>query len=157
MEDTGTDWPRCPWCNAKRVVRCPICKTAGTDFPEADPVYMGTPHGEEPTEPISCGCGSGGCSSSKDTVDDRPAPPASPVTTHTDDEPAALMLVCTTCDEPFVPEYPRRCEWCGHEFEDGYDVDEQPTFEPLSGRAIAVIVALGVLGIALAVYFVLIV
>ena len=67
------------------------------------------------------------------------------------------MLVCTTCDEPFVPEYPRRCEWCGHQFEDGYDVDEQPTFEPLSGRAIAVIIALGALGIGLAVYFVLIV
>ena len=27
------------------------------------------------------------------------------------------------CDEPFVPAYPRRCEWCGHTFADGYEVD----------------------------------
>ena len=31
----------------------------------------------------------------------------------------AGLLLCTTCDEPFRPQYLRHCEWCGHEFGDG--------------------------------------
>jgi len=27
--------------------------------------------------------------------------------------------ICPTCDEPFVPEFSRRCEWCGEMFEVG--------------------------------------
>lgn len=29
------------------------------------------------------------------------------------------VLICPTCDEPFVPKYLPRCEWCGHVFEPG--------------------------------------
>jgi hypothetical protein len=65
-----------------------------------------------------------------------------------------MMLVCTTCDEPFVPVYPRLCEWCGHEFDHGYDVTQQPVVDPITGRAIAVLIALSALGIGLAAYFV---
>ncbi len=53
---------------------------------------------------------------------------------------------CSTCDEPFEPEYPRQCEWCGHEFADGYDVgptgeaaDDEPA---LSARAAVVLIGL---------------
>ena len=45
---------------------------------------------------------------------DEPQPPG---------VPPQRMLICTMCDEPFVPAYPRRCEWCGHTFADGYEVD----------------------------------
>ncbi len=38
------------------------------------------------------------------------------------DSSGASRLTCPTCDEPFAAEYRRRCEGCGHEFEDGYDV-----------------------------------
>jgi hypothetical protein len=44
-----------------------------------------------------------------------------------DKEP--LLLVCTTCDEPFVPRFYKRCEHCGFEFEDGVDLP-RPTREP---------------------------
>lgn len=27
-----------------------------------------------------------------------------------------LMVICPTCDEPFAPQFPPRCEWCGHRF-----------------------------------------
>jgi hypothetical protein len=30
------DWPVCPRCGERRVARCPICETSGTDFPLAD-------------------------------------------------------------------------------------------------------------------------
>lgn len=29
------------------------------------------------------------------------------------------LVICPTCDEPFVPQYFRRCEWCGHDFGSG--------------------------------------
>jgi hypothetical protein len=30
------------------------------------------------------------------------------------------MLLCPTCDEPFTPQFARRCGNCGHEFPDGF-------------------------------------
>jgi hypothetical protein len=62
--------------------------------------------------------------------------------------------LCSTCDEPFEPEYPRQCEWCGHEFSDGYDVG--PTAAPagdeaaLNARAVVLLVGIAVLGVVLA-------
>jgi hypothetical protein len=35
-EDRWQDWPVCPQCGQRRQARCPICGTAGTDFPLAD-------------------------------------------------------------------------------------------------------------------------
>lgn len=45
---------------------------------------------------------------------------------HTDSDPAGggpepLLVLCPTCDEPFAPQFPARCEWCGHRFADGYE------------------------------------
>ena len=65
------------------------------------------------------------------------------------------MLMCPTCDEPFTPEHPELCEWCGHEFADGYEVDQPQGIaeESLSPRVIGVIVALLTIGAGLIGYF----
>ena len=34
-----------------------------------------------------------------------------------------MHLICTTCDEPFVPEFLRRCQWCSHDFGEGLETD----------------------------------
>jgi hypothetical protein len=59
-----------------------------------------------------------------------------------------LRVLCPICDEPFVPRFPSRCEWCGHRFRDGYELPPpEPLITPLeiNGRAwivLAVIVFL---------------
>jgi hypothetical protein len=64
------------------------------------------------------------------------------------------MVICPTCDEPFVPEHPSRCEWCGHHFPDGYAVDVvESESEQLNSRVIVAAMGLGGLLLALAVYF----
>jgi hypothetical protein len=45
-----------------------------------------------------------------------------------DDAESDGAVLCTICDEPFTPRFPARCEWCGHQFADGY---EQKRSEPL--------------------------
>ena len=62
------------------------------------------------------------------------------------------MLMCPTCDDPFVPEYPRVCEWCGYRFSEGYETEPEPR-EQISGRAIAVMVILLAIGIGFVLYF----
>ena len=48
-------------------------------------------------------------------------PPADPTGDESSDEPAApRLLLCIECDEPFTPEYAHDCEWCSHEFADGF-------------------------------------
>ncbi len=32
------------------------------------------------------------------------------------------LVVCHVCSEPFVPNFPPRCEWCGHIFESGKNI-----------------------------------
>jgi rubrerythrin len=88
-------WPECPHCRRPRQTSCPVCETAGTDFP---PAFMAD---EEPQT-------------------DRPA----------GEKPAQLVL-CETCDEPFVPEFLARCEWCGHRFRDGSELPAPPIVTPL--------------------------
>jgi hypothetical protein len=64
------------------------------------------------------------------------------------------MLMCPTCDEPFVPVYLRRCEWCGHEFPDGTEIPlSAASADPINGRVVVVILALLLLGAAMAGYF----
>lgn len=66
------------------------------------------------------------------------------------------MVLCPTCDEPFVPEYLRHCEWCGHDFGEGIEPDHDQVSVPISPRAMAVILALVALFVGLLVYFMII-
>jgi hypothetical protein len=164
--DELTEWPTCPECGARRTTTCPVCHTPGTDFPEADPHFAALPELEEGAQPVSsCGCGSGGCrpgegqgAEPSGSADSQPAGPAEPLPgdeSAAGEEESGLMLMCTICDEPFRAEFPNRCEWCGHEFPDGYPVDvtaEGPV-EEVTTRALAVMIVLGLLGIGLAAYF----
>jgi hypothetical protein len=157
--DEEDDWPRCPGCGEPRLTRCPICETTGTEFPVADPRFVAGTVVEDDAEPTStCGCGSGGCSSHGHGETHSPGEGETDAPAEAEPEEPPRTLVCTTCDEPFEPQYPRRCAWCGHEFDDGYDVpDESEMLEPIPARAIAVIVGLLALGAALVVYFTVIV
>jgi rubrerythrin len=117
-------WPTCPRCGRRRTTRCPVCGTVGSDFPAADPDFSGVLGLEGADASPACSCGSGGCTPAGPVDQDEPVIVAeeSPL------EPPRTMLLCPTCDEPFVPEYPRRCEWCGEQFQSGFEV--APTAEP---------------------------
>ncbi len=143
-EEAEPAWPVCPKCGAKRTTRCPICETSGTDFPPADRGFLG-----DLASKAACSCGgSGTCAAS------RPADDLAEPAEEESKQPA--MLMCTVCDEPFVPSYPRRCQWCGHEFDDGYVVERIVADEEIPSRAITVVVLLGLLLIGLMAYFILI-
>ncbi len=58
-----------------------------------------------------------------------------------DDQP--VLLVCSTCDEPFAPVYHRRCEWCGHDFGEGREIKPKEVAERLNDRVIVAVVATG--------------
>ena len=70
-----------------------------------------------------------------------------PETTRADDY-EQLLVLCPTCDEPFVPQFPARCEWCGHRFRyehelQSADVPISPNFaSQLSGPIATVVVGL---------------
>jgi hypothetical protein len=66
------------------------------------------------------------------------------------------MVLCPTCDEPFVPQYLRQCEWCGHDFNEGIEPNHDQVSEPISPRAMAVILGLMALLAGLLVYFMII-
>jgi len=147
-------WPECPDCSAPRLTVCPICGTAGTDFPQADH-DLGEPlHAGDLARNKATGCGSAGCSScppseTGDDADDAAA------MSEDEDDPGGL-LICPTCDEPFRPAYPRLCPWCDHEFADGFDVTIRPapeTAEQLTPRVVIVLLALAGLAAALVGYF----
>ena len=68
----------------------------------------------------------------------------------TEEEPRRMVL-CPTCDEPFAPRFPARCEWCGHRFRDGYEMPEArplttppQIFTELNGRVVVLLVGLTV-------------
>lgn len=116
---TTAPWPRCPQCSARRVTRCPICSTEGTDFRQADPNYTPTLGVADDATPLStCACGSDSCHEKEAPGQAIPGIEAGDAGTA----PAQrLTLLCPTCDEPFEPHYARRCAECGHEFADGFD------------------------------------
>ena len=162
------EWPVCPECDARRTATCPICRTSGTDFSQADPDFVGSLEPDTQGTAMSCGCGSGGCSTKQHDACEVPGPgqaageaaageaDAGEADAGEVDAPKpGLVLMCSICDEPFKPEFPRRCAWCGHEFPDGYDVDieEGPPPEDITARALVVIIALGLLAIGLLSYF----
>ena len=117
--DDITAWPTCPKCGAKRTTRCPICETSGTDFLEADRGFLGElAESAEGASAGSCGC-SGSCSTktggdSQGSCSTGAAP--SEHEEEEEEEDPETMLMCSVCDEPFEPTYPKHCEWCDHEF-----------------------------------------
>lgn len=149
-------WPRCPDCDAPRSTRCPVCGTAGSNFSPADMGFVWIPDPEDGAyRPPRCSCGPGGCTSAGEEDVSAPAAdePESAAADESQSEKPAELLMCPTCDEPFPPQYPRLCEWCGHEFPDGFEL-ELPTepVEQINSRVIAVIAGLLVLGVAMAFY-----
>ena len=129
--DTIDAWPLCPECAERRHTMCRICCTAGTDFLPADHevVEIVTVHGLD---------------------EDGGAESPEPI------ERVLRMLMCSTCDEPFEPSYARLCEWCGHDFGEGYEVVVRHV-EQVAPRTIAVGVALAAAMIGLMIYFAMIV
>lgn len=167
----GEAWPACPDCGKRRLATCPVCHTASTEFPLADPEFLGSPQAPAQANdrpgPV-CGCGSGSCGgdpargnpSEGDALGDPAADPEFedlPDPGPAPEVPSAAgpALICSTCDEPFRPQFARRCVWCGHEFPDGFGVDVVPGEPPeeLSVRLIVVLLALVALGIGAMVYF----
>ncbi len=145
--------PRCPGCGAPRMTCCPICQTAGYDFPQADPRYVVSPDAIEAEGPVACSC-HGGCG--KEGAEEN----ATGADANTDIAPddaiesvPPTMLVCTTCDEPFVPQYLKRCEWCGYTFADGIELElpDDPT-EPMNMRIIVVFFTLAMGALALLIW-----
>lgn len=63
-----------------------------------------------------------------------------------------LMLMCHTCDEPFEPVFYRHCQWCEHEFSDGFAPELEPTDSEWTKRTIAVVVALVAVVVATMIY-----
>lgn len=146
LEDRVVDaWPCCPQCGERRMTRCPACGTSGTDFLPADPntgdlLGLPTPSAGAFS---GCSCGPGGCGKrDAETAEDVSANEEDKAD-HPTEEPAetasSTLLLCPTCDEPFHPQYLRRCEGCGHEFPDGVEMPqhEEESREPFN-RQVAI-------------------
>ena len=143
-----SDWPTCPHCDARRLTRCPVCGTTGTDFPPADMDISPLLGLESPETGGGCSCGPGGCAPA---VADREeeAPPNDPSA----ESVAPAMLMCPTCDEPFVPTHPRRCEWCGHTFDDGWEEGDFPApVDPINARTVVVMLLVATVLIGMLAY-----
>ena len=113
-------WPLCPSCREPRHTTCPVCGTAGSEFPFADAEY-------------------------------------SPSIAEEGESGPRMHLICTTCDEPFVPVFLRRCQWCSHDFGEGLETDVSadsavPDIE-INPRVLAVGVGLLAVFVLLVVYF----
>lgn len=114
-------WPLCPDCKKPRVTICPICSTSGSNFPRAYDNF--NPDETERVVQIE--------------NSDAAPPPAE----------QRLAVICTTCDEPWLARFLRRCEWCGHDFGVGLKFDYvQPVREkidPMNPRAVLLIALMG--------------
>ena len=116
VREPAADWPVCPQCGARRMT--PLSGLRDGRYA----VSLGR-HGFQ--RPVGAARGTAldlslwprRLHAGRATSQEPASEPQQPGV------PPQRMLICTTCDEPFVPEYPRRCEWCGHTFADGYEVD----------------------------------
>jgi hypothetical protein len=132
--DRGDDpWPACPSCRRRRHTSCPVCETAGTEFPRA---FL-------PEEDLQDEADE---DSDKGPSDDRRAMAGGA---------RKLLVICPTCDEPFEPRFPARCEWCGYRFADGWEFPPPPPYEPtrIDVRVITVVVGLVLTALAIALFF----
>jgi hypothetical protein len=159
LDDKARDeghWPRCPSCGRRRLTFCPHCGTAGTEFPEGDMDINRLLGLDPPPADAAPCCGPAGCtpsSHSDSRHSERCEESTSAVPQSSSFSPLPTILLCPTCDEPFAPQYLRRCEWCGHEFPDGVEMDFPPRESPaVSLRIIFTIAALVILVIFLIAY-----
>jgi hypothetical protein len=67
-------------------------------------------------------------------------------------EETDVLLLCSTCDEPFTPEFYRKCAECGSDFGQGIEEPEDVP-EELNNRVLAVIVGVVLLLVALLAFF----
>ena len=121
-------WPRCPRCNQPRHTACPVCQSAGRDFPPAELAV--------PIEPLRPSRG-----------------PAAAGDQARQSETASDLLVCPTCDEVFAPRYYRFCPACEYDFGSGVEPPTTPDEEELPQRAVLVALALILLTALLLLYF----
>jgi Putative prokaryotic signal transducing protein len=63
------------------------------------------------------------------------------------------LLICGTCDEPFVPQYYRRCEWCGHDFGSGIEIKSKDVSDYLNDRVIVAVVGSALILLVIFAYF----
>ena len=123
------NWPTCPQCGRRRSTFCPICQTAGAEFPPAEYAPRAAELDEETgkrNEAVAAPANQGG----------------------TNEE---VLLMCPTCDEAFTPRFYRQCELCGYHFAGGIETGEQPP--ELAGRPLWVLAGMILLGCALWAYF----
>ena len=128
-----------------------------TDAPDDDRAAASEPVGDVLLEPAQCpACGRSRmavcpvCQTAR--ADFPPADPA-PDSDRAAGSPHEQMLVCTICDEPFVPGYLARCEWCGHDFGTGIRPVDPVTREPMDARVVAAVLGLSLAGLAIVAYF----
>jgi len=130
-----------------RETACPTCNVPRTDLPLAElnpaadllPALDGAQgHAEHGQYGGEC-CGAGAqpnCS----TCEDSPADDKFQETGQPPGSPAAVMLICPTCDEAFSPRFYRWCENCGHDFGSGRE-DEPPEESDTNYRVVWAAVA----------------
>jgi hypothetical protein len=70
-------------------------------------------------------------------------------------EGSRMLVLCTTCDEAFAPQFPARCEWCGHHCPDGWEPAPIKTVEPIdiNGRVVAALVGVVLTVVGLVAFF----
>lgn len=80
-------------------------------------------------------------------------PPADATEPATGEGEESRLVLCIQCDEPFVPQYARRCEWCGHDFGEGLETPESPSPEAVPIGLLALAAAMIALVAGLILYF----
>lgn len=68
------------------------------------------------------------------------------------DDDAEVLLLCSTCDEPFAPQFYRCCAECGFDFGEGIEQSEIVR-EELNNRVVLVMVGVALLLIGLLGFF----
>ena len=118
-----TDWPVCSRCGRRRQAVCPACGAAGNQFLKAEYQAAGEPRrGTRELNAGNRGATEGG---------------------------QQVLLLCSRCDEVFVPRFYRVCPACGADAGDGVEI-ERHGGEQISNRLL-----LAVGGLFVAVAFVL--
>jgi hypothetical protein len=125
--DHWADWPLCPQCNHRRQAICDSCQFPGNDFPLAD--YL------ESIEISPIGRFEQGDQGAAEYHEEQPRETA-----------PRVLLMCPQCDEAFPPHFYRTCQWCGHEFESGRQL-ENPLADQLTPQAMWTLFALALLGV----------